>query len=80
MVFIEQPIKRQVALAQDVGALAASKTVIIDESDDALDAFVTRALDRLPRRVVEDLQGPVQVVDQPRALCPWNADADATIS
>ena len=40
VVFIEQPIKRQMALAQDVGALAAHKTVIIDESDDSLDAFV----------------------------------------
>ncbi len=40
VVFIEQPIKRQAALAQHVGALAAYKPVIIDESDDALDAFV----------------------------------------
>jgi Enolase C-terminal domain-like len=38
--FIEQPIKRQAALAQHVGALAAHKPVIIDESDDGLDAFV----------------------------------------
>ncbi|MGL6110757.1 MAG: mandelate racemase, partial [Rubrivivax sp.] len=40
VVFIEQPIKRQAALSQDVGPLAAHKTVILDESDDALDAFV----------------------------------------
>jgi hypothetical protein len=38
--FIEQPIKRQAALASDVTALSAYKPVIIDESDDALDAFV----------------------------------------
>ncbi len=38
--FIEQPIKRQAALTQDVRALAAHKTVILDESDDTLDAFV----------------------------------------
>ncbi|HSA89766.1 MAG TPA: enolase C-terminal domain-like protein [Burkholderiales bacterium] len=39
IVFIEQPIKRQNALESDVGALAARKPVIIDESDDSLDAF-----------------------------------------
>lgn len=40
VIFIEQPIKRQAALAQDVRALAACKPVILDESDDSLDAFV----------------------------------------
>jgi L-alanine-DL-glutamate epimerase-like enolase superfamily enzyme len=40
VVFIEQPIKRQAALARDVRALSAEKPVIIDESDDSLDAFV----------------------------------------
>ena len=40
VVFIEQPIKRAAALAQDVSALAAQKPVILDESDDSLDAFV----------------------------------------
>lgn len=39
IVFIEQPIKRQNALESDVGALAARKPIIIDESDDSLDAF-----------------------------------------
>ena len=39
IVFIEQPIKRQNALAADVSALAKEKPVIIDESDDSLDAF-----------------------------------------
>ncbi len=66
--FIEQPIKRQAALSQDVGALAAHKPVIIDESDDSLDAFVRGARDGLSRRVVEDLQGLVQVAPEPRAL------------
>ena len=37
--FIEQPINRKTALARDVGALAALKPVIIDESDADLDAF-----------------------------------------
>jgi len=37
--FIEQPIARNAALSEDVSALAAEKPVIIDESDDSLDAF-----------------------------------------
>jgi len=37
--FVEQPIKRQNALAADVSALSREKPVIIDESDDSLDAF-----------------------------------------
>ncbi|MBL8287256.1 MAG: mandelate racemase [Rubrivivax sp.] len=37
--FIEQPIRRAAALAEDVRALARFKPVIIDESDDSLDAF-----------------------------------------
>ena len=40
VIFIEQPIKRAAALAQDVGALSSQKPVILDESDDSLDAFV----------------------------------------
>ena len=39
VVFIEQPIKRKAALASDVTELARSRPVIIDESDDALDAY-----------------------------------------
>jgi len=39
IVFIEQPIKRQNALSADVSSLAREKPVIIDESDDTLDAF-----------------------------------------
>ncbi len=39
VIFIEQPIKRAAALARDIAPLAAERPVIIDESDDALDAF-----------------------------------------
>jgi L-alanine-DL-glutamate epimerase-like enolase superfamily enzyme len=39
IVFLEQPIKRSHALAGDVSALAEEKPVIIDESDDSLEAF-----------------------------------------
>jgi L-alanine-DL-glutamate epimerase-like enolase superfamily enzyme len=41
ILFIEQPIKRAVALTRDVRMLAIAKPVIIDESDGELDAFVT---------------------------------------
>ncbi|MBI2753846.1 MAG: mandelate racemase [Betaproteobacteria bacterium] len=39
VIFIEQPIKRQNALAREISKLAALKAVIIDESDDSLEAF-----------------------------------------
>jgi hypothetical protein len=39
IVFIEQPLKRQGALASDISDLAQEKPVIIDESDDSLEAF-----------------------------------------
>ena len=43
--FIEQPIKRQVALSRSVASLAHYRPVIIDESDGELDSFVrARAL------------------------------------
>jgi L-alanine-DL-glutamate epimerase-like enolase superfamily enzyme len=38
--FIEQPIRRQSALSQPIDALSSQIPVIIDESDDSLDAFV----------------------------------------
>ena len=37
--FIEQPIRRASALSRDIATLARERPVIIDESDDALDAF-----------------------------------------
>ena len=43
--FIEQPIKRQVALSRSVAPLARHRPVIIDESDGEIEAFVrARAL------------------------------------
>ena len=39
VIFIEQPIKRQNAFAKSVEKLSAEKPVIIDESDDSLEAF-----------------------------------------
>ncbi len=39
IVFIEQPIKRQTALDQNISTLSSRRPVIIDESDNDLDAF-----------------------------------------
>ncbi|HEX2543046.1 MAG TPA: enolase C-terminal domain-like protein [Caldimonas sp.] len=38
--FIEQPIKRQVALSRSVASLARHRPVVIDESDGEIEAFV----------------------------------------
>ena len=39
VLFVEQPVTRAHALERDVTALAARRPVVIDESDDSLDAF-----------------------------------------
>lgn len=41
ILYLEQPIARAKALATPLGALAAARPVMIDESDGPLDAFVT---------------------------------------
>lgn len=41
ILYIEQPLARQVALARNVRPVGARRPVIIDESDAALEAFVT---------------------------------------
>ena len=41
ILYIEQPVKRARALETGMGALAAARPVIIDESDGPLDAFIT---------------------------------------
>ena len=43
--FVEQPIKRQSALERDVSPLSDETPVIVDESDDGIDAFL-RARDK----------------------------------
>ncbi|WP_426958175.1 mandelate racemase [Muricoccus radiodurans] len=41
ILFVEQPVKRAKALSVPMTALAASRPVIVDESDGPMDAFVT---------------------------------------
>jgi hypothetical protein len=76
VVFIEQPIKRQAALAQSVAPLARRKPVIIDESDDALDAFV-RARGTGYRGVSSKTCKGLYKSLLNRARCErWNRDGD----
>ena len=62
------------ALSRSIAPLARLRPVIIDESDGELDVVRARALARLRRRVVEGLQGLLQVDRQPGALPLWNAE------
>ena len=77
VIFIEQPIKRAAALAQDVSALSAQKPVILDESDDSLDAFV-RGRERGYLGVSSKTCKGLYKSILNRARCArWNAEAGA---
>jgi hypothetical protein len=77
VLFIEQPIKRAAALAQDVGALSSQKPVILDESDDSLDAFV-RGRERGYLGVSSKTCKGLYKSILNRARCAkWNAEAGA---
>ena len=65
--FIEQPIKRAVALSRSVEPLARLRPVIIDESDGELVVLPDGAEAGLCRRVEQELQGLLQVDPQCRA-------------
>ena len=67
ILFIEQPIARTLALQTDLRQARLGKPVIIDESDGELDTFV-EARARLRRRVVQNLQGDLQIGAECRAL------------
>jgi hypothetical protein len=77
VVFIEQPVKRASALASDVSPLAARKPVIIDESDDSLDAFP------LARRLgytgvsSKTCKGLYKSILNLARCCCWNRDEGA---
>ena len=66
--FIEQPIKRAVALSRSVEPLAKLRPVIIDESDGELVVLPDGAGARLCRRLEQELQGLLQV-DPQRLAC-----------
>jgi hypothetical protein len=68
--FIEQPIKRQVALSRSVAALARHRPVIIDESDGEIESFVRARTLGYGGVSSKDCKGLLQVGDQPRPLPP----------
>ena len=73
--FVEQPVRRQAALARDIGPLAARIPVIVDESDDTLDAFV-RARDVGYRGVSsKTCKGLYRSVLNRARCAAWNAEA-----
>lgn len=74
--FVEQPIKRNNALSRGIHALASQVPVIIDESDDMLDAFV-RARDLGYAGVSSKTCKGIWRSFLNRARCQqWNAQAE----
>ncbi len=61
VLFIEQPVKRQQALERKI--VGIDKPVIIDESERFAGCVSAREGARLQGRVLQDLQGPVQIAD-----------------
>ncbi|KAB2868620.1 MAG: mandelate racemase, partial [Burkholderiaceae bacterium] len=75
--FIEQPIARKTALDTDVRAIAASRPVIVDESDGELDAFV-RARDRGYSGISsKTCKGVYRSLLNAARCAAWNAQAPA---
>ena len=60
VLLIEQPLERSIATDTDISRLSQQKPVIIDESDDSLDAFA-RAIDNGYRGVSsKNCKGPIK--------------------
>ena len=60
LLYIEQPMPRDITRQSPLGALAR-RDFIIDEADDSYDAFPVGARARLSRHLLEILQGHLQV-------------------
>jgi L-alanine-DL-glutamate epimerase-like enolase superfamily enzyme len=74
--FIEQPIKRQVALARSVSALARLRPVIIDESDGELDAFPRARTLGYGGVSSKDCKGFYKSIVNLARCRVWNAEGD----
>jgi hypothetical protein len=77
VIFIEQPIKRAAALAQDVSALSTQKPVILDESDDSLDAFVQGKARGYLGVSSKTCKGLYKSILNRARCAKWNAEAGA---
>ena len=75
---IEQPIKRQVALARRVAPLARHRPVIIDESDGDLDAFVRARSLGYAGVSSKDCKGFYKSVINLARCRIWNATGDGS--
>jgi hypothetical protein len=75
ILFIEQPIKRAVALEQSVATLAARRPVIVDESDGTLDAFPRARALGYRGISSKDCKGFYKSVINLARCRIWNADA-----
>lgn len=74
VLFIEQPLKRSVALSIDVGAIAAIVPLLVDESDADLDAF-PRATSKGYRGISsKDCKGVYRSILNAARCAAWNAD------
>jgi hypothetical protein len=74
VLFLEQPLKRSVALEVDVSAIGAIAPLLIDESDAGLDAF-PRARDRGYRGISsKDCKGVYRSIVNAARCAAWNAD------
>ena len=76
--FIEQPIKRQVALARSIVPLARHRPVIIDESDGDLDAFVRARSLGYGGVSSKDCKGFYKAVVNLARCRTWNAAGDGS--
>jgi hypothetical protein len=75
--FVEQPLTRAVALDADVRALSARRPVIIDESDGAIDSFVTARARGYRGVSSKSCKGFYKSVVNAARCARWNADAGA---
>ncbi|HZW75828.1 MAG TPA: enolase C-terminal domain-like protein, partial [Caldimonas sp.] len=75
--FIEQPIKRQVALARSIAPLARHRPVIIDESDGELDAFPRARSLGYGGVSSKDCKGFYKSIVNLARCRVWNAESEA---
>ena len=76
--FIEQPIKRQVALSRSVAALARHRPVIIDESDGEIESFVRARTLGYGGVSSKDCKGFYKSVINLARCRLWNADGEGS--
>ena len=75
VLFVEQPIKRAVALSRPIAPLAAERSVIIDESDGTLDSFVEARALGYDGVSSKSCKGLYKSILNAARCAKWNADA-----